>query len=207
MISAGALSARARDWALAVFQRLGEAEAAVHQVPLETIHFHEVGALDSIADIVGGCVALDLLGVDAVCVAPLPVGCGTVECAHGTYPTPAPATSLLLEGMPIVVTDEPHELVDPHRGGPAPHLAKPGSPAPRGADGCAAGTDSATGSSWTPAERAAGDPAGVHRVRTAGGRLPGARVPGRRHFPGAGRRPMARFLEAGALDAFTTPSR
>lgn len=113
MIAGGALSERAREWALAAFQRLGEAEAAVHQVPLESVHFHEVGALDSIADIVGGCVALDRLGADAVCVAPLPVGSGTVECAHGVYPTPAPATCRLLEGMPIVVTPEPVELVTP----------------------------------------------------------------------------------------------
>lgn len=96
-----------------VFVRLAEAEAEVHGTTPDKIHFHEVGALDSIADIVGACLALELLGVDEVVVAPLPIGCGTVECAHGLYPSPAPATTLLLKGFPVVPTDEPYELVTP----------------------------------------------------------------------------------------------
>jgi len=98
---------------LRVFERIAEAEAAVHNTTVDQIHFHEVGALDSIADIVGGCLALDMLQVDHVVVAPLPLGCGTVECAHGTYPTPAPATTLLLRGFPVSPTNEPFELVTP----------------------------------------------------------------------------------------------
>ena len=113
LIRAGDLADAVRARAERVFQRLAEAEAEVHHTTPDRIHFHEVGALDSIADIVGSCVALELLGVDAVAVAPLPLGCGTVECAHGTYPTPAPATALLLRGVPVIQTDEPYELVTP----------------------------------------------------------------------------------------------
>ena len=96
-----------------VFMRLAEAEADVHNTTPDAIHFHEVGALDSIADIVGCCLGLDRLAVDDVAVAPLPIGCGTVECAHGIYPTPAPATAWLLRDSAVVQTDEPFELVTP----------------------------------------------------------------------------------------------
>lgn len=129
MIEAAGLSARVTRTSLQVFHRIAEAEARVHAKPIESIHFHEVGALDSIADIVGACVALEQLGIERVHVAPLPVGQGTVTCAHGVYPSPAPATALLLEGFPVVVTGEPHELVTPtgaallttwHAGGSAP---------------------------------------------------------------------------------------
>jgi len=96
-----------------VFQRIGEAEAAIHGVDIEKIHFHEVGAMDSIVDIVGCCLALSKLGVDGVSVRSLPQGHGTIECAHGTYPNPAPATLRLLEGFPVQDVDEPFELVTP----------------------------------------------------------------------------------------------
>jgi uncharacterized protein (TIGR00299 family) protein len=96
-----------------VFQRIGEAEAAIHGVDIEKIHFHEVGAMDSIIDIVGCCLALHKLGVDAVSIRNLPQGHGTIECAHGTYPNPAPATLRLLEGFPVQDIDEPFELVTP----------------------------------------------------------------------------------------------
>ena len=113
IIGRAALSERVRAMSLRVFERIAEAEAEVHGTTVERIHFHEVGALDSIADIVGGCLALEILEVDRVVVSPLPLGCGTVECAHGTYPTPAPATTLLLRGFPVSPTDEPFELVTP----------------------------------------------------------------------------------------------
>lgn len=96
-----------------VFRRIGEAEAAIHGIDIEKIHFHEVGAMDSIVDIVGCCLALHKLGVDGVSVRSLPQGHGTIECAHGTYPNPAPATLRLLEGFPVEEVDEPFELVTP----------------------------------------------------------------------------------------------
>ena len=88
------LSERAKRDAVAVFQRLGEAEAAVHQVPIERVHFHEVGAADSIADIVGACVAFDQLGIGTIICSPVNVGSGTVNTEHGVLPVPAPATTL-----------------------------------------------------------------------------------------------------------------
>ncbi len=99
--------------AIRVFTRLAEAEADIHQTTPQAIHFHEVGALDAIADIVGACLGLSLLGVDRVGFSPLPAGHGTVACAHGTLPNPAPATVALLRGFPIVRVDEPFELVTP----------------------------------------------------------------------------------------------
>jgi len=96
-----------------VFCRIGEAEATIHGVDIEKIHFHEVGAMDSIVDIVGCCLALHKLGVDGVSIRSLPQGHGTIECAHGIYPNPAPATLRLLEGFPVQDVDEPFELVTP----------------------------------------------------------------------------------------------
>jgi len=96
-----------------VFQRIGEAEAAIHNVDIEKIHFHEVGAMDSIIDIVGCCLALHKLDVDGVTIRSLPQGHGTIECAHGTYPNPAPATLRMLEHFPTQQVDEPYELVTP----------------------------------------------------------------------------------------------
>ena len=102
-----------KESSLKVFRRLGAAEAKVHGTTIDQVHFHEVGALDSIIDIVGSCLGLHLLGVDDVAVGPFPAGRGTIECAHGTFPNPAPATVELLQGFPIVQTDETKELVTP----------------------------------------------------------------------------------------------
>ena len=99
--------------ASAVFQRIGEAEAAIHGIDIEQIHFHEVGAMDSIIDIVGCCLAKHELHLDEVVVRSLPAGHGTIECAHGIYPNPAPATVRILEGFPVEMVDEPFELVTP----------------------------------------------------------------------------------------------
>ena len=99
--------------AAAVFQRLGEAEASVHGVPVEKIHFHEVGAVDSIADIVGSCLGFELLGVREVHCSPLNVGGGTVKCAHGTLPVPSPATLELLHDAPVYSFGPQVELVTP----------------------------------------------------------------------------------------------
>jgi uncharacterized protein (TIGR00299 family) protein len=107
------LPERAKTNALAVFQKLGEAEAEVHQVPIEKVHFHEVGAADSIADIVGACLAFHLLGVDRIVCSPVNVGSGTVKTEHGILPVPAPATARLLTGVPIYARGPELELTTP----------------------------------------------------------------------------------------------
>ncbi|MDF7797880.1 nickel pincer cofactor biosynthesis protein LarC [Pontiellaceae bacterium B1224] len=113
LIEASELPDPVKIQALEVFQRIGEAEAAIHGINIEEIHFHEVGAMDSIVDIVGSCLALHKLGVDEVSIQNLPQGHGTIECAHGTYPNPAPATLRILEGFPVQDVDEPFEMVTP----------------------------------------------------------------------------------------------
>jgi hypothetical protein len=107
------ISPRAKQNASAIFQKLGDAEAQVHGVPIEKVHFHEVGAADSIADIVGACVALDLLNVDDVCSSAINVGSGTVMTEHGVLPVPAPATANLLAGKPIYARGPAMELTTP----------------------------------------------------------------------------------------------
>jgi uncharacterized protein (TIGR00299 family) protein len=124
MIEKAELPPRAKQNAIAVFRRLGEAEAEAHQVPIEKVHFHEVGASDSIADIVGACLALDLLDVDTVLSSPLNVGSGTVETEHGLLPVPAPATARLLEGVPIYARGPEVELTTPTGAAVAVTLAK-----------------------------------------------------------------------------------
>ena len=113
MIDLSALPAPVKAASLRVFERIAEAEARVHGTTPEKIHFHEVGALDSIVDIVGCCSGLHRLGVDGVSVSAFPCGHGTIECAHGVFPNPAPATLELLKGFPVVQVDEPFELVTP----------------------------------------------------------------------------------------------
>ncbi|HMQ35243.1 MAG TPA: nickel pincer cofactor biosynthesis protein LarC [Chloroflexaceae bacterium] len=117
MIEAAALPGRARAWALGAFGRLARAEAAIHGVPVESVHFHEVGAVDSIVDTVGVCVGLALLGVEAVYASALPLGRGWVRTQHGPLPVPAPATLALLAaaGAPTLPAPEGSdgELVTP----------------------------------------------------------------------------------------------
>ena len=113
IIVGGSLSSSARANALAIFQKLGEAEAKAHGVPLEKIHFHEVGAVDSICDIVGACVALDLLGVTEVHSSRINVGSGTILTEHGVLPVPTPATAELLKGKPIYAAGPDTELTTP----------------------------------------------------------------------------------------------
>jgi uncharacterized protein (TIGR00299 family) protein len=98
---------------LAIFRRLAQAEAKVHGAPVESIHFHEVGAIDAIIDVMGASIGLWLLGVEKVYASPVHVGRGTVTCAHGVLPVPAPATLDLLQGVPIYGRDVDAELVTP----------------------------------------------------------------------------------------------
>src|SRR5688572_21937941 len=113
LIDRSALSRPAKDRTKHLFTVLGEAEAAVHGTPLERVHLHEVGALDSIIDIAGTVFALEQLGVDRIVSSPLNVGGGTLRSAHGRYPVPAPATLRLLKGAPVYSGAEQVELVTP----------------------------------------------------------------------------------------------
>jgi uncharacterized protein (TIGR00299 family) protein len=113
MIAKADLPGRARHSAQMVFRKLGEAEAAVHDIPVEKVHFHEVGAADSIADIVGACVAFDLLGVEELVCSPVNVGSGTVQTEHGVLPIPAPATARLLQNAPVYARGPAVELTTP----------------------------------------------------------------------------------------------
>src|SRR4051812_34302558 len=113
ILGRGRLTPKQRDLALRIFRRLAEAEAAVHGMPLEKVHFHEVGALDSIADIVGAAVGLDLLGVERFTSRSVPTGHGMVQCAQGLMPIPAPATAKLLMGVPLASSSIKSELTTP----------------------------------------------------------------------------------------------
>ena len=113
LIDRSALSPEGRDRAKALFQRLADVEAAIHDMPVEKVHLHEVGAVDSIVDIVGAVYALDWFGAERIVSSPLNVGGGTVKSAHGTIPVPAPATVKLLGGAPIYSGEVQKELVTP----------------------------------------------------------------------------------------------
>lgn len=113
IISETKISGSAKRTAISIFEALGAAEAKIHNVPIETIHFHEVGAVDAIVDIVCAAVGSEALGVDEFVCSPLNVGGGTVHCAHGTFPVPAPATAELLQGAPVYSSGVQAELVTP----------------------------------------------------------------------------------------------
>jgi hypothetical protein len=113
MFEKSELTASQRQLAETMFQRLGEAEAHVHGMPVQKVHFHEVGAVDSIVDVVGTAIAWEWLDPDLVVASAVPVGNGTIEIAHGRVRLPAPATAELLKGVPIATTDIEAELTTP----------------------------------------------------------------------------------------------
>ena len=114
LIADSALASEVKAMSLKVFTALAEAEGKVHNKAADEVHFHEVGAVDSIVDIVGCCLAFSKLGAEAIAVSPLPTGTGTFKCQHGTYPLPAPATLEMLKlGLRSAPTDEPFELLTP----------------------------------------------------------------------------------------------
>jgi pyridinium-3,5-bisthiocarboxylic acid mononucleotide nickel chelatase len=113
LIDGSALSQTGRDRAKELFARLGEAEAAIHGTSLEQVHLHEVGALDSIIDIVGTVFAMETLGAERVVASALNVGSGSIRTAHGVYPVPAPATARLLKDVPIYAGAQQVEMVTP----------------------------------------------------------------------------------------------
>lgn len=113
MIDGSVLNDRQKDTASRVFRRLAEAEAKVHGTTVDKVHFHEVGAADSIADIVGAAVGLDSLGIERIVASPVPTGCGTIKIAHGVCSVPAPATAELLAGIPLAECSIPKEMTTP----------------------------------------------------------------------------------------------
>lgn len=132
IINTSDLSSQVKERACAIFTRLGQAEATVHGIDIEHVHFHEVGGVDAIIDITGAVIGLDLLGIERVMASPLHLGNGFVRISHGTYPIPAPATALLVRGVPVYSTEARGELVTPtgaaivttlaHSYGPMPHM-------------------------------------------------------------------------------------
>jgi len=115
MIGSSSLSEWVKEKSIAVFHRIAVAEGKIHGHPPDEVHFHEVGAVDSIVDIVGACIALEMLGKPRVLAAPVVEGTGWVNCAHGRFPVPTAATLEILgaRGVEVTQCDEPHELVTP----------------------------------------------------------------------------------------------
>ena len=113
IINSSRLSERVKERAVRIFSRLAEAEARVHNQPVEQVHFHEVGALDAIVDVVGASICFDLLDIQRFVCSPLHLGSGTVEMGHGRFPIPPPAVAELLKGAPVYSTDIQGELVTP----------------------------------------------------------------------------------------------
>ena len=107
------LSPKATEISLAIFEKIGAAEAKIHGIPLDKVHFHEVGAVDSIVDIVGVALAVDNLNPDRILSSPVPLGSGTIRIDHGLYPVPAPATLEVMRGLPIAASPHAVELTTP----------------------------------------------------------------------------------------------
>ncbi|MEE9294674.1 MAG: nickel pincer cofactor biosynthesis protein LarC [Phycisphaerae bacterium] len=130
IIEGSSLSKPVQRRALAVFERLAKAEARVHGTTVDQVHFHEVGAVDSVIDIVGACWAIERLRIDRVVCSPIPTGSGTVTCAHGVMPVPTPATAILLQRVPLAENDEPGELTTPTGAAILTELAESFGPLP-----------------------------------------------------------------------------
>ncbi len=203
MIDRSTLSPRQVDLARRIFLRLGEAEAAAHGIDIQKVHFHEVGAVDSIVDIVGSAVGLDLLGVDRVEASPIPAGRGTVRAAHGRMSLPAPATAALLKGVPLAESPAEFELTTPTGAAIVATVAEAFGPLPAmtiEAIGLGAGTKDFP------------DHANILRIFVGEAHLPAAtdRVwvleTNLDDLPGeVVAYATAQLMAAGALDAFVTP--
>lgn len=113
MIESADLPDQVRANALTAFKHIAQAEAHIHGKDIETVHFHEIGGIDSLVDIIGSFLALDYLGVNQVAATPVPLGSGTIKCAHGTIPVPVPATVAILKGLEVRGSDAKTEIVTP----------------------------------------------------------------------------------------------
>ena len=212
MLERAELAGRTRELALACFGRLAEAEGRVHGIDPEEVHFHEVGALDSIADVVGCCEGVRLLGIDSIVATPVAVGAGTVRVAHGVMPVPVPAVAQLALGWPTVSAPgdlpgrEPGELATPTGMALVRALADAAGPQPAlvtRAVGVGAGTKDFP--DWPNVVRVVlGEPGGAaasgtpERVTELACNIDDMDP---RLLPGV----LAALLDAGALDAWLTP--
>src|SRR5215208_5169799 len=188
IIGGSRLNDSVKGRALKKFRRLGEAEARVHGVPVERIHFHEVGAVDAIVDVVGACICFELLGVERFAASALHVGSGTVEMAHGRFPVPPPAVAELLSGAPVYSTDIVGELVTPTGAAIVATVCEEFGPLPR----------MRVGESETEAETPpAVSPKGVEELLMVETNVDDVSPQVLGHL-------MERALEAGALDCFFT---
>ncbi|QEY34976.1 nickel pincer cofactor biosynthesis protein LarC [Caproiciproducens galactitolivorans] len=191
---------KVREDALAVYRKIGEAEAHVHGVTLEQIHFHEVGTLDAVADVVGCCLLFYLLGADEITASPVHVGSGFVRCAHGLLPVPAPATARLLTGVPIYSGQIRGELCTPTGAALLRHFATRFGPMPPmwvDKIGCGMGTKDFEAANcvrafWSETEDYADE---IAELRCNLDDM----------TPEAIAFAADRLFEAGALDVFTTP--
>lgn len=123
-IKALPLSEQVRKNAAEIYRRIGEAESKVHRTSIEQIHFHEVGSLDALVDVTASCLAIEMLGVDEILASPVCVGNGTVRCAHGVLPVPAPATAEIIKGMPVYFSETDGELLTPTGAAVLKHFVK-----------------------------------------------------------------------------------
>ncbi len=130
LISNLSVSDRVKEDSLAIYGAIASVEAEVHGKPVNEVHFHEVGALDAVADVVGTCMLIERLGVEKIIASPLRTGFGTVECAHGTLPVPAPAAALLLRGVPVFAGDIEGEFTTPTGAALVSHFASEYGPMP-----------------------------------------------------------------------------
>jgi hypothetical protein len=131
LIGNSILSERVKGLSLEVFGRLAEVEASIHNIPKDDVHFHELGGVDAIVDIVGAALGVEWLGIEKISASEIPVGKGFVTCRHGTLPVPAPATLSLLDGIPVYGTDIPHELVTPTGAAVVTSLCRDFGPMPK----------------------------------------------------------------------------
>ncbi|MFB7638226.1 LarC family nickel insertion protein [Peribacillus butanolivorans] len=130
IINEANFNASVKNMSLAIFKKIGEAEGHIHGLPLEKVHFHEVGAVDSIIDIIGAAILINQLGVQSVLSSAIPTGSGHIHIDHGIYPVPAPATLEILKGVPIAASDIRSELATPTGAAIAAVLAESFCPLP-----------------------------------------------------------------------------